>query len=67
MIIAKGDNNSAPDRVGVYEGQIVGRVALTVPFLGAVLGFFSSKTWGYLIFVLLTGTFALGGAAVQRR
>ena len=51
-LITKGDANSGPDSWRVYDGNLVGKVVWTVPFLGHIPLFVHTPT-GILIVVLL--------------
>lgn len=51
-LITKGDHNSGPDPWRVYDGNLVGKVVWTIPFLGHIPLFVHTPT-GMLIVVLL--------------
>jgi len=51
-LITKGDANSGPDSWGVHDGNLVGKVVWTIPFLGHIPLFVHTPT-GILIVVLL--------------
>ena len=48
----KGDNNDLADQHVIADGDIVGKYAFKIPYLGAVMGVLSS-TWGFLIIIVL--------------
>ena len=48
----KGDNNDLADQHVIADGDIVGKYAFKIPYLGAVMDMLSS-TWGFLIIIVL--------------
>ncbi len=48
----KGDNNDLADQHVIADGDIVGKYAFKIPYLGAVMDVLSS-TWGFLIIIVL--------------
>lgn len=57
-ILTKGDNNSKADNWEVGGGNVVGKVAFSVPYLGYVFSFAQSKL-GILLFILIPAIFIL--------
>ena len=48
----KGDNNDLADQHVIADGDIVGKYAFKIPYLGKVMDVLSS-TWGFLIIIVL--------------
>lgn len=48
----KGDNNDLADQHVIADGDIVGKYAFKIPYLGKVMDVLSS-TWGFLIVIVL--------------
>ncbi len=48
----KGDNNDLADQHVIADGDIVGKYAFKIPYLGAVMDVLSN-TWGFLIIIVL--------------
>lgn len=48
----KGDNNDMADQHVIADGDIVGKYAFKIPYLGKVMDVLSS-TWGFLIIIVL--------------
>ena len=48
----KGDNNELADQHVIADGDIVGKYAFKIPYMGKVMDFLSS-TWGFLIVIVL--------------
>lgn len=46
----KGDANEEPDNREVLHGQVLGRVALTVPYAGFILDF-ARQPWGFALLI----------------
>jgi len=60
MYITQGDNNDGPDQEPVKADSIIGKyTGFTIPYLGYVFGFASSKL-GALVLLLIPGFIFLG-------
>jgi signal peptidase len=55
----KGDANEGPDQGRVQEEQLVGRVAVSIPAIGHVISFGSSRLGSLLLLVLPLGLLAV--------
>jgi signal peptidase len=53
--ITKGDANNSPDNEPVYFNQIIGKVALNLPYLGYPVGFGKTLT-GYILLIIVPAT-----------
>jgi len=59
-IITKGDANDTPDSVNVTKNQIIGKVRLSLPFLGYAVSFAKSQT-GFILLIIVPGTLIIYG------
>ena len=54
----KGDNNDTSDKVYITETDVIGKMVIRIPFLGAIIDFFKNKwIFLFLIVIPLSGIF----------
>jgi len=51
----KGDANEDPDRELVYEKNVLGKVRLSIPYFGYVVGFTKTQT-GFILLIVIPAT-----------
>jgi signal peptidase I len=59
QFITKGDANNSPDVIPITPGQIIGIVALTIPYLGLVAQFIKTP-FGFTLFLLIPAVILIG-------
>lgn len=55
VYVTKGDANNDFDPKKVGNGQIVGKVSLTIPYLG-YLASYAKKPWGFILLIIVPAT-----------
>jgi len=51
----KGDANDSPDREKISEGQVLGQVLFSIPYLGHVVAFTKTQT-GFIVLIVIPAT-----------
>ena len=62
--ITKGDNNNAADIHPIKKEQIVGKVFLTIPYVGYIANFAHSRI-GFILFIIIPALFIIGNESLK--